>query len=847
MPSTESNNILAMLSTAPTHILLQIAKYLSPEEFAQLQFLSQDFKHLFYDRLKDEYHWKKLAKQTFPPNNYHQRSQLSNIAHLSSFDQYVRLHQAYYNGLTSRAIQLFSAVKSRDVINLENLKLTFDELALKDSSGYRLYDALADIGHQPMMDYVFSSIIMPYYYQNETVSLSKIDNQIGFTVLNHAAALNQVSAIHAYIKLPDSANDFKYQWINERSLELAARFGHSASVKAFITHFEADLINMPHYYNMILESALCGAAKNGHHSTVKTLLKHGVNINCTSTQNFSPIYYAAASGSFKTFKACLNAGANPSPQFTQPLSHSTLHAAIEGGNMDILETMLVRKDISDQLTDNLKVALLHYSAEIGNLYAFKRFLQLALDASLHPIHLIHFKNEHLLNNAIKSLNISIIKTILAFATQHKLIHIIAGVGKNNTTPLHHAAYRKNATPEHNEIFDLLLAITPNIDMPSDELYETPLDRAAMNREDINIYALTALLKRGANPNGSALSQTPPLFKAIHCNTRHALKKTACLIEHKANINLPSAQNNGYSPLHLATTLNRIDIMRMLLDHGANINSIDNHGNTPLHLAMMKSHECAVLLLERGANFKAVNLENNRPLNVYLKNLYDLNYDLIDAFLAKGDSIEETDIRPTYTPFFTDKKISRRVFFALLKAATDTKELFLKNLEIKADQTPLNESTLPEDKLPNLKVISISSSIVLTPDTAKILTLIIQAAPNLLKINIIGNRDRQSQEILYRLLCDIHHKQKYPQATRILASLYETGICRDDDTYSIKPDLAHAKTLYSQIGDAQGIARVEVLLKLNGNPGLFALPPTDKPDNKRTSEDKGNSPKRQKPC
>ena len=69
-----------------------------------------------------------------------------------------------------------------------------------------------------------------------------------------------------------------------------------------------------------------------------------------------------------------------------------------------------------------------------------------------------------------------------------------------------------------------------------------------------------------------------------------------------------------TPIHLATGLNRVDIVTYLLDHGADINheahiqavttpgSFEMHGSTALHLACMKGHSKVVdLLLERGAD------------------------------------------------------------------------------------------------------------------------------------------------------------------------------------------------------------------------------------------------------
>lgn len=72
---------------------------------------------------------------------------------------------------------------------------------------------------------------------------------------------------------------------------------------------------------------------------------------------------------------------------------------------------------------------------------------------------------------------------------------------------------------------------------------------------------------------------------------------------------------GYTPLHQAVLLAKpqmnhlkiIEIIKLLLNHGADINAQNKGGNTPLHLASMSNNEDIVfLLLDHGAN---INIQN----------------------------------------------------------------------------------------------------------------------------------------------------------------------------------------------------------------------------------------------
>jgi ankyrin repeat protein len=74
-----------------------------------------------------------------------------------------------------------------------------------------------------------------------------------------------------------------------------------------------------------------------------------------------------------------------------------------------------------------------------------------------------------------------------------------------------------------------------------------------------------------------------------------------LIQNGADVN---AQNNyGQTPLHDASQNGVIQSMQILIDHGALVDVVDHEGMTPLMNAVVKSHEnpeAAPLLLAKGA-------------------------------------------------------------------------------------------------------------------------------------------------------------------------------------------------------------------------------------------------------
>ena len=56
--------------------------------------------------------------------------------------------------------------------------------------------------------------------------------------------------------------------------------------------------------------------------------------------------------------------------------------------------------------------------------------------------------------------------------------------------------------------------------------------------------------------------------------------------------------SGSTPLHRASSRGSLDVARLLLSHGANVDEQDDNGRTPFQVA--SSEELRKLLLENGA-------------------------------------------------------------------------------------------------------------------------------------------------------------------------------------------------------------------------------------------------------
>jgi len=90
-----------------------------------------------------------------------------------------------------------------------------------------------------------------------------------------------------------------------------------------------------------------------------------------------------------------------------------------------------------------------------------------------------------------------------------------------------------------------------------------------------------------------------------------LSRVQELLDQGQDVN--SQDENGYTPLHAASSYGRMEVLNFLLSVGADVNSRDSDGDQPLHVC--ETVEVAQVLLQSGAQIAAKNSEGKTAAEV----------------------------------------------------------------------------------------------------------------------------------------------------------------------------------------------------------------------------------------
>ncbi|OQA31190.1 MAG: Ankyrin repeats (3 copies) [Betaproteobacteria bacterium ADurb.Bin341] len=123
---------------------------------------------------------------------------------------------------------------------------------------------------------------------------------------------------------------------------------------------------------------------------------------------------------------------------------------------------------------------------------------------------------------------------------------------------------------------------------------------------------------------------------------HPEQLKSLVLSQKQNPNVPF--ENGKTLLHYAANRGYVEIVQLLLEHGAKLDVQDKNKKTPLHEAMAYHHDkVARLLIEKGANVNLRDKEGKTPLfSIVFMDGKERNLALARLFIQKGYKLKTPD-------------------------------------------------------------------------------------------------------------------------------------------------------------------------------------------------------------
>lgn len=162
---------------------------------------------------------------------------------------------------------------------------------------------------------------------------------------------------------------------------------------------------------------------------------------------------------------------------------------------------------------------------------------------------------------------------------------------------------------HPRILELLLENGADITVKNPN-EETALHWAAIIGQETSVRIL---LERGADIEARNRRGESPLHVAIRWRHEKPIK---ALLKHGANANARIHDSRGLAPLHQAAEIGSCELFRLLLNHGARIDTRTNLGLTVLHLAVANGRRAmASYVLKGGVGINIQTYERKTALHL----------------------------------------------------------------------------------------------------------------------------------------------------------------------------------------------------------------------------------------
>ncbi|XP_077999520.1 ankyrin repeat domain-containing protein 17-like isoform X2 [Glandiceps talaboti] len=363
---------------------------------------------------------------------------------------------------------------------------------------------------------------------------------------------------------------------------------------------------------------LMEASSGGYCDIIRLLLAHGADVNAQSSTGNTPVMYACNAGHEDTVRLLLDHGANL--EDVNENGHTPLMEASSAGHVIVSKLLIERGAQINAHSGEFKESALTLACYKGHLEMVKLLLEAGADHE-HKTDEMHTA----LMEAAMDGHVEVAKLLLDHGAQvnmpadsfespltlaacggHvELAALLIGQGANieevndeGYTPLMEAAREG-----HEEMVDLLLAQDANIYAQTEETQETALTLACCGGF---LEVADILLQAGADIEQGC---STPLMEA---SQEGHLELVKFLLDKGANVHAETS--TGDTALTLSCENGHTDVADVLMAAGAELEHESEGGRTPLMKAARAGHLCTVqFLISRGANVNRTTSNNDHSV------------------------------------------------------------------------------------------------------------------------------------------------------------------------------------------------------------------------------------------
>lgn len=367
---------------------------------------------------------------------------------------------------------------------------------------------------------------------------------------------------------------------NRTALDVAIQQGHTAIVR-LLENAGAQVLNSATHFS---EAALLGAAKQGNLEILRSALQAGINPNTKeleerrNTRHKTALMFAAERGHLEAVRILLEAGAdvNLSDRPGKKLGKTPLMYGAESGHAEIIRLLLESGATVDAQNKRGETALL-YAVWEKKVEAVRVLLEFGADPHKKSWDDTPFVNATYAGREIAQL--------ITEASKHKS----SAVGNAaQEEMLRSASFSGNF-----ELVRDLIRQGTNINAPEQESGWTAFIYAAA-KGSLDIVQI--LLAAGADVNAASYSGQTALSEAAYWGHLEIVNLLICV---GADVNLHEIDDTTPLMKALMFGFGSFDIVKALLDAGADPNIRNNGGQTALDIALEKNNTAVAQILRQA--------------------------------------------------------------------------------------------------------------------------------------------------------------------------------------------------------------------------------------------------------